>query len=125
MRLLLDTQILYWTFYDEARLPNKARELMSAATQIYVSPISIWELSIKTAIGKLKADTAQIVEKADASGFLELQVRYQHSIQVANLPLYHADPFDRMLVAQAIDERISLLTTDRQLSQYTDLVIHV
>lgn len=125
MRLLLDTQLVYWTYYETNKLPRRARELMTVAEEIFVSSVSIWEIAIKARLGKMRADPQLLVEKMLASGFHELAVLYRHATEVANLPLHHADPFDRLLVAQAIQEQLWLLTTDAQLPQYSDLVIRV
>lgn len=125
MRLLLDTQIVYWTYYEIGRLPQRARQLMTDADSVYVSSASIWEIAIKSRLGKIQADPLVMVEKIKGSGFQELAVLYAHALEVANLPLHHADPFDRLLVAQAIRERLSLLTTDARLPQYSNLVIRV
>jgi len=125
MRLLLDTQIVYWTYYDTSRLPQRARQLMEEANEVFVSSVSIWEIAIKARLGKINADPHQLVQEVEASGFRELVVQYVHAIKVADLPLHHADPFDRLLVAQAIREQLWLVTTDSRLPHYTDLVIHV
>jgi PIN domain nuclease of toxin-antitoxin system len=125
MRLLLDTQIIYWTYYETNRLPQRAIELMSEANEVFVSAVSIWEIAIKARLGKIEADPELMVQKIDGSGFIELPVLYAHALQVAGLPLYHADPFDRLLVAQSTREHLRLLTTDSRLPQYSDLVILV
>lgn len=98
---------------------------MASAEAIYVSAASLWEIAVKVRIGKLKADPEELVAKLTASGFHPLPVLPQHTLPVAQLPLHHADPFDRMLIAQAISEQIWLLTTDSQLPQYTELVLRV
>jgi PIN domain nuclease of toxin-antitoxin system len=125
MRLLLDTQIIYRTYYEPARLPKRARQLMMEATEVFAASASIWEIAIKAKLGKIGADPEQLVEKIQASGIQELPVLYSHALQVVNLPLHHADSFDRLLVAQTMQEQLRLLTTDAQLSRYTDLVLHV
>lgn len=125
MRLLLDTQIVYWTYYETGRLPQRAHQLMMQADSIHVSSVSIWEIAIKSRLGKIQADPQLMIEKIKGSGFLELAVLYVHALEVAKMPLHHADPFDRLLVAQAIQENLSLLTTDARLPQYSSLVIQV
>jgi PIN domain nuclease of toxin-antitoxin system len=125
MRLLLDTQIIYRIYYEPVRLPSRARQLMMEATEILVSSASIWEIAIKARLGKIGADPELLVEKIEASGIQELPVLYRHALQVVNLPLHHADPFDRLLIAQTMQEQLWLLTTDAQLSRYTDLVLHI
>jgi PIN domain nuclease of toxin-antitoxin system len=98
---------------------------MMQADSIYVSSVSIWEIAIKARLGKIQADPELLIKKIEASGFIELAVLYVHALEVAKMPMHHADPFDRLLVAQAIRENLSLLTTDARLPQYSSLVIQV
>ncbi len=125
MRLLLDTQIVYWFFYERLNVPNEAWNAMKNAEAIFVSAASIWEIAIKVRIGKMNADPVRIAQLLEAAGFRELPVFAKHTALVANLPLLHGDPFDRLLVAQAIEEPMQLLTADSQLRQYSELVILV
>ena len=125
MRLLLDTHIVCWNYYEPKRLPKKARQLMIQADAVFISSASIWEIAIKSRLGKINADPHKIVELIAAAGFRELPVFSRHSLLVADLSLHHSDPFDRLLIAQAISEPLHLLTVDPQLKQYTDLVIQV
>jgi PIN domain nuclease of toxin-antitoxin system len=89
---------------------------------VYISSASIWELSIKTSIGKVEADLDQIVAEIAGSGFEELPISVRHAARVAQLPPLHRDPFDRILVAQALCEPLRLLTADRILGNYSELV---
>jgi PIN domain nuclease of toxin-antitoxin system len=98
---------------------------MMEAESISVSSVSIWEIAIKARLGKIQADPQLMIEKIKGSGFAELAVLYVHALEAAKMPLHHADPFDRLLVAQAIRENLSLLTTDARLPQYSTLVIQV
>ena len=125
MRLLLDTQIYLWHVSDDRLLSEKARLIILAADSIHISTASLWEIAIKVRLGKLNADLDRLIAKLTSSGFRELPVAASHAAQVAKLPLYHGDPFDRMLVSQAMSEPMYLITTDRQLPQYSDLVILV
>ena len=125
MRLLLDTHIFYWSFYERGRLSQKTLELIDGAEAIFVSSASIWEIAIKVRLGKIKADLLELIDHIEASGFQELPVWSRHAILVADLPLHHTDPFDRLLIAQAISEPLHLLTTDAQLKKYSELVIQV
>ena len=125
MQVLLDTHIFYWTLYEHARQPALATKLITEADSVYVSAASVWELAIKVRIGKLRADIDEVIASIEPAGFVELPVASRHSAQVAKLPLHHTDPFDRMLIAQAICEPLYLLTVDSQLSVYSDLVIRV
>ena len=125
MKLLVDTHIVYWQFYEQKRLPERARELIIGAEAVFVSSASIWEIAIKVKLGKLKADPKRLLERIDASGMRELPVFSRHTVLVADLPLLHSDPFDRLLIAQAMSEPLHLLTTDSRLKQYSELVILV
>ena len=122
-RLLLDTHSLLWWLSDADELGPVARKLLSSADNvIYVSAISIWEISIKKALGKLKApdDFAAILE---AEGFEPLPVDVFHAEQAGALPPHHRDPFDRMLVAQAQAEGLSIVSCDQHIPDYGVRVI--
>jgi len=125
MRLLLDTHIFCWSFYEPEKLSRRAIELISQADQVFVSSASMWEIAIKVRLGKMNADPIEIFEQIAANDFHELPVLGKHALAVATLPLYHSDPFDRLLIAQAISEPLHLLTVDPQLRQYSELVIEV
>jgi PIN domain nuclease of toxin-antitoxin system len=125
MRLLLDTHIFCWSFYEPRRISRDTRELMNRAEEVFVSSASIWEIAIKVRLGKMKADPQELFDQIAANNFRELPVLSKHALLVADLPLYHTDPFDRLLIAQAISEPLHLLTTDPQLKQYSELVIQV
>jgi PIN domain nuclease of toxin-antitoxin system len=122
MRLLLDTHIFLWAVQGNASLKPRVRRMMEAAEQIYVSAASIWEIAIKARLGKIEASAVDLVEAIEESGFLELPVRALHAVRVAELPLHHTDPFDRLLISQAMAEPLRLLTVDSVLRQYGDLV---
>ena len=123
MRLLLDTHIFYWSLYNRSRLPNGALEMILGAEAVFVSAVSIWEMAIKVRLGKMKGDPARLADHITESGFTELPIWSRHAKRVASLPLHHTDPFDRMLVAQAMAEPLHLLTADTKLKPYTDLVV--
>jgi len=125
MRLLADTQIVYWFFHEPEKLPPAARKYLDAASAVYVSAASIWEIAIKVKLCKMKADPQRLVQRIEASGMRELPVFSRHTILVADLPLLHTDPFDRLLITQAISEPLNLLTTDSRMKQYSELVIQV
>lgn len=122
MRLLLDTHIYLWVVTDDRKLSKAARKLITEADDVFVSSASIWEASIKAGLGKLDADVNELVAAIDTSGFTELPVRAVHAAMVRNLPDIHRDPFDRLLIAQAICEPLRLITADGYLAKYTDLV---
>jgi PIN domain nuclease of toxin-antitoxin system len=123
MRLLLDTHIFLWAVQGNARLKASARQMIEGADAVYVSAASLWEVAIKSALGKIDADPDELVAAIDASGFIELPVRAIHAAGVARLPVLHTDPFDRLLIAQALAEPLKLLTADPMLAQYSNLVV--
>jgi len=102
MRLLIDTQIFIWVVLDSDKLDAKARQIMLAAAEVFVSAASIWEIAIKAKIGKLEGDPDEFVEAIEQSGFRELMISARHAAKVHELPLYHRDPFDRLLIARPL-----------------------
>ncbi len=117
MRLLLDTHILLWWLKDDSLLPPRAGVLVAdRGNQIFVSPMSVWEIAIKSHLGKLKADVDEVRAAALQSGFQPLPFTLDHAAAVAQLPHHHGDPFDRALVAQALFEPLTLLTHDENLA---------
>ena len=122
MRILLDTQVFLWFLGDSRRLSPVGRALVSEAEEVYVSAASIWEVAIKVSIGKLKAVPEDVYQGIDASGFTELPVRAAHATGVAGLPPHHRDPFDRLLIAQALLEPLLLITADSDRAAYSPLV---
>ncbi|WP_322013050.1 type II toxin-antitoxin system VapC family toxin [Paraburkholderia sp. J12] len=125
MRLLLDTHVFLWAVTDDRRLTKEARKIILDADDVFVSSASIWEASIKSGLGKLDVDVNLLVAEIGRSGFLELPVRAVHAARVRDLPEIHRDPFDRILVAQAMYEPLRLVSADAHLSKYTDLVVAV
>lgn len=124
MRLLLDTHLLLWALASPRRLSGKARELVMNE-EVFVSAASIWEIGIKSAIGKLRADPTEVLAALDPAGFRELPVTGTHAAGVARLPAHHRDPFDRLLVSQALTEPMRLLTNDGILAAYGETVMVV
>ena len=125
MRLLIDTQIFIWAVLDSDKLGLKARQIMLGAGEVFVSAASIWEVAIKAKIGKLEGNPDEFVEAIEESGFRELMISAKHAAKVHELPLYHRDPFDRLLIAQALIEPMRFLTADSVLEQYSELVMMV
>ena len=127
MRILLDTQCWLWMLSAPERLSPRARALVSGSRHdLLLSAVSAWEIAIKHTFGKLDlpADPVEYVtSRMAASAVLPLAVTHAHALQVARLPMYHRDPFDRLLIAQAQLEDLSVLTTDRQLAAYGISVI--
>jgi PIN domain nuclease of toxin-antitoxin system len=114
---LLDTHILLWWLSGHARLKAQARRAIVDAELVYVSAVSAWELAIKASLGKLRAPDDLEVQLR-ASQFRQLPVSIAHAIAAGNLPRHHGDPFDRMLVAQAALESLTLVTGDERLGAY-------
>ena len=125
MKLLLDTQIVLWTVLGKPELTRASRKLMQDAESVFVSSISLWEVAIKFAQGKLPVDMQRLRADLQASAFLPLPVTWEHAMTLRGLPLLHRDPFDRMLVAQAMSEPMHLLTHDAKLAAYSPLVMVV
>lgn len=121
MRVLLDTHLLLWALGSPLKLSADTRKLVDTS-EVYVSAASIWEISIKAALGKLKADAAEILAAIQPAGLSLLSITGEHAARVARLPTHHKDPFDRILIAQAVTEPMILLTNDRALERYGDLV---
>lgn len=121
MRLLLDTHIFIWAITGSSKL-TPAKDLILSAEVVYVSAASIWEIAIKSGLGKIKGDPREMASAIELSGFVELPVSARHAARVATLPNHHSDPFDRLLIAQALSEPLLLLTADRTLAQYSDVV---
>lgn len=122
MRILLDTHIYLWWLQDNPKLSKAGRDSIVSASEVYVSSASIWEATIKAGIGKLEVDVQQLVTEIDNSGFQELPISAKHAATVARLPDIHRDPFDRILIAQALCEPLRLLTADSILRGYSELV---
>ena len=125
MNLLLDTHILLWVMQDAPQLGRAARRLLADAEAVHVSAISLWEIAIKCALGKLRVDQDALDAQLDKIGFAPLAVSWAHAQAARRLPPLHVDPFDRMLVAQAQCEPLHLVTHDAALKAYSDLVVAV
>jgi PIN domain nuclease of toxin-antitoxin system len=122
MRLLLDTHILLWAREGSPKLSTVGKRLIRDADEIFVSSATIWEMSVKCALGKLQLDWHRFFDGMTEMGIEELPIRWHHGSVVRNLPPHTKDPFDRMLVAQAISEPLILLTHDKALEAYGPLV---
>jgi len=118
MRLLLDTHVFLWVVMASERLTPAVRTRLRRAEAVYVSAASLWEIAIKSRLGKINGDAEALAAAIETSGFRELAVSARHAAAVAKLPLHHSDPFDRLLIAQAFTEPLHLLTADRALAAY-------
>jgi PIN domain nuclease of toxin-antitoxin system len=125
MKLLLDTHIYLWWLEDSPALPASARKMIETAETVFISSASLWESAIKSGIGKLDVNQEELVSGIRESGFEELPVRSEHTVWLLRLDNHHQDPFDRMLLAQALSEPLHLLTADSILARYSELVITI
>lgn len=125
MRFLLDTHVLIWVISDPDRLGRDVRdEIASSRNEVFFSAASIWEIAIKAALRRsdFEIDPNEVIDEASFLGFVELTITAKVAATVKDLPGIHHDPFDRLLVAQAMAEPVVLLTADSKLAGYSDLV---
>jgi PIN domain nuclease of toxin-antitoxin system len=116
--LLLDTHALLWSVGDEHRLSPATQEMLSAGmVPAFVSAVSIWEIEIKRSSGKLDAPE-NLLEEVAAARFVELGITFEHATIAGALPPHHRDPFDRMIVAQAQSEGLTVVTRDERIAAY-------
>ena len=115
--LLLDTHVVLWWLTDDPTLSNEVKIRLDDEPDVWVSPATISEVAIKQSIGRL-AGPADLTEEIVQSGFRQLPISFGHAIAAGRLPLLHRDPFDRMLVAQARCEGLTLVTRDPQVHRY-------
>jgi len=123
VRLLLDSHVLLWWLDDDARLAP-VRDIVIAAPMVYVSAATVWELALKSSLGKLVLP-GPLTGVLAANHFDELPITGAHAEAAVGLPAVHADPFDRMLVAQAAVERLTLVTHDLLLAKYGGALLKV
>lgn len=120
MRLLLDSQVLIWSLTRPERLQAGILKVMEQrTTTVWYSPVNLWELAIKRAKGRLDFDDGVVLAGIEEQSFRELPVLTRHGLAAAGLPQHHADPFDRMLVAQARCEELTLVSSDRMMRRYS------
>ena len=122
MTLLLDTHLLLWAAGDSGQLSSKAQNLLDdPATELMFSTASIWEVVIKSALDRddFRVDPQRFRNGLIQNGYSELEIRSEHALAVGSLPLIHKDPFDRILIAQAQVENVTLLTTDDKMACYS------
>jgi PIN domain nuclease of toxin-antitoxin system len=124
VKLLLDTHVVLWWRMDSPRLKRAVRQRIAAAEVVWVSAASGWEVAIKRALGKLHIDDP-FEAMVHASDFDELPVTLAHAERLGDLPPHHADPFDRMLIAQAQAERATVVTHDPQFGRYDVAILRV
>ncbi len=122
MRLLLDTHALLWWLADEGLTADARAAIAAGHNQVLVSAASAWEIAIKRALGRLSAPE-DLLDQLAASGFDHLPIALRHALAVSDLPAHHRDPFDRMLIAQAMVEGLTVVTRDRRFSAYPVAVL--
>ena len=127
MMLLIDTQIAFWVALDLPKLPAAARRRIADASIVYVSAVSLWEIGMKVTTGKLKLrlSMSDLESKLLASHAVPLALTWGHVLRAYDVAPFHRDPFDRLLLAQAVTEPLHFLTTDESLTSYSGLVIAV
>lgn len=122
MRLLLDTQIWLWALVASGRLGRRTSQaLTDSGNDVYLSAASSWEIAIKYTLGKLPLPAPPeryVPERIRLSGVTPLAIEHSHALAVATLPELHRDPFDRLLIAQAVVERMTLVTADSAVTAY-------
>lgn len=117
MTLLLDTHVVLWWQIDDRRLGRRARKAIATADLVWVSAVSGWEMALKIALGRLRLDEP-LPLLVRTNDFTELPITLAHTERLAALPRHHPDPFDRLLAAQALTERATLVTHDRAFEPY-------
>jgi PIN domain nuclease of toxin-antitoxin system len=123
VKVLLDTHVFLWAITDDARLTTKNREIyMAQENELYLSVASIWEILLKTGLGKLPlpAPAAEFITKQmDKNRVALLPIRVSHLVKLETLPPLHRDPFDRMIAAQALAEGVPVMTVDEAFARYS------
>jgi PIN domain nuclease of toxin-antitoxin system len=123
MKYLLDTHTLLWWLEDNPTLSRKAKQAISSVTNsIFISAVSAWEITIKKSLKKLEAPD-NLEEMIKFNSFISLPITIAHTMEIGKLPHYHDDPFDRLLIAQAQYEKLTLITRDTRIIKYDVTVI--
>ncbi|MBS0461332.1 MAG: type II toxin-antitoxin system VapC family toxin [Proteobacteria bacterium] len=128
MNLLLDTHVALWALVDSPRLPQAAKDtIRSASATIWISAATVWEIAIKHGLGRgdMPIDGEQAIAWFREAGYRFLAVQPEHAAAVARLPAHHHDPFDRLLVAQALLEPMRLMSRDPQVLRYSENFLSV
>ncbi len=128
MNLLLDTHVALWAIAGDQKLSARARALITAPrSSIWVSAVSLWEISIKHGLGRgdMPVSGQEALNYFRQAGYNILAIEAEHTVAVEELPMHHQDPFDRLLVAQALVEPMRLMTHDETVAKYSDAIIYV
>jgi PIN domain nuclease of toxin-antitoxin system len=117
---LLDTHAFIWLTENDSNLPDNLRDEIDLAPQVYISIVSLWEIAIKLNLGKLSLQKSYetIESKLEASDIFLLPISFADTVTISTLPLYHRDPFDRMLIAQALNRSLTIISKDTQFDAY-------
>jgi PIN domain nuclease of toxin-antitoxin system len=121
MSYLIDTQILIWLFISPQKLPPKILKILkNIENDIFVSNVSIWEIAIKSSIGKLNLpfELKNIIQEISEMSINILEITSEHLIKVADLPFHHKDPFDRLIISQTIIENMPIISSDSNFKDY-------
>jgi PIN domain nuclease of toxin-antitoxin system len=128
LNLLLDTHVALWAITDSPKLPKKAREMIeSPKSSVWISAATVWEIAIKHGLGRgdMPVSSQDALSYFRESGYRFLPVEPEHAAAVEDLPAHHADPFDRILIAQALVEPMRLITRDPMVARYSDTIIEI
>jgi len=119
VKVLLDTHALLWWLADDNQLGQRARDLIEdPGNDILISMVSLWEMAVKARVGKLRADVREISGAVQDEGFTLLEISITHLLILAGLPMHHRDPFDHLLIAQAITEDATFMSEDQNTPRY-------
>ncbi|MCD8505365.1 MAG: type II toxin-antitoxin system VapC family toxin [Burkholderiaceae bacterium] len=128
MNLLLDTHVALWAITDDPKLTTSARDLIDAEkTTVWVSVASLWEISIKHSLvrGAMPVSGRDAARFFNEAGYQILNIETEHATAIEHLPNHHQDPFDRLLIAQALVEPMRLMTRDAMVAKYSDTIIKI
>lgn len=128
MNILLDTHVALWAITDSPKLPKRAREMIeSPKSSVWISAATVWEIAIKHSLGRgdMPVSSQDVLRYFRESGYRFLPIEPEHAAGVEDLPAHHADPFDRILVAQALAEPMRLMTHDPMVARYSDTIIEI
>lgn len=126
MKILIDTQSFIWFTEDDAKLPAKIRDIMENENNILLLSIaSLWEITIKVSIGKLKMQKSidDVIKNASKDGFVILPIKSEHLLNLSKLKYIHRDPFDRMIISQGISENVPIISSDDIFKEYPIQII--
>lgn len=119
MRLLLDTRVLLWWLADDFKLTRVSRAIIANPdNEVLVSSVSLWEIAIKAALGRVEVELDDLEAAIARNGFRPLPIGFRHAVTAGRLPAVHRDPFDRMLIAQASVEELRVVSHDRVFERY-------